>query len=277
MALLSEIKGLWLYSSLRKCIFVAQNRLFDKPISQTESPVFIVGCGHSGTTLMAALLGRHDNLYLIPYETGIFHFKNSGNQVARFFSEKSKETSGKRLLEKTPRHVHRIGRIFRLFPKAQIIGMMRDGRDVACSIRKRNGNLEQGVRRWLKDCKALEEYMNDPRLMVVRYEDLVLKSENTIGKILEFLNESGDPKKLLEDQSAVSWSGASPVPAAERKLNERDLKHLERRKEQINKPIYDGRGLWREQMNNEEHDKIIKVAGETLTKWGYSDQENVKK
>jgi protein O-GlcNAc transferase len=275
--LLSAIKAFWIRSKLRECILIARSSLFDKPISRTESPVFIVGCGHSGTTLMAALLGRHDHLFLIPFETGIFHLQNSGSRVARFFSEKSKEASGKRLLEKTPRHVHRIGRIFRLFPKAQVIGMMRDGRDVACSIRKRNGSLEEGILRWLKDCKALEKYVNDQRLIVIRYEDLVLQSEKTIGKILEFLNESGDPKKLLEDKSTVLWMGASPAPATERKLNKSDLKHLGRRKEQINKPIYDGRGLWREQMSSEEHDKIIKVAGALLIQWGYSGPENVEK
>lgn len=275
--MLSALKARWFHSDLREYILVTRNNLFDRVISRTERPVFIVGCGHSGTTLMAALLGRHANLYLIPYETEIFYLNNSGPQITEFFKEKIGEASGKRLLEKTPRHVHRIGRIFRFFPNGRIVAMVRDGRDVACSIRKRKGSLEKGISRWLKDCKALEKYLDDERIKIVRYENLVLKSAQTIGEILKFLDELGDPEKLLKDQKAVLWSGALPAPTSERELKNSEIEHLERRKEQINKPIYDGRGIWHEQMSNEEHEFFMKVAGAALIRWGYSSQKDVKK
>jgi hypothetical protein len=36
------------------------------------APIFVVGCGHSGTTLMRRLLGMHKNLFAVPLETFMF-------------------------------------------------------------------------------------------------------------------------------------------------------------------------------------------------------------
>ena len=60
-------------------------------------------------------------------------------------------------------------------------------------------------------------------------------------------------------------------------LENSEIEHLERRKEQINKPIYDGRGIWHEQISNEEHEYFMKVAGAALIGCGYSGQKGVKK
>jgi hypothetical protein len=37
------------------------------------NPVFIVGCGHSGTTLILRILAEHKNLHVIDYESDIFN------------------------------------------------------------------------------------------------------------------------------------------------------------------------------------------------------------
>jgi tetratricopeptide (TPR) repeat protein len=39
---------------------------------KVKNPIFVVGCGHSGTSVMLALLGSHPCLYPIPYESSIF-------------------------------------------------------------------------------------------------------------------------------------------------------------------------------------------------------------
>lgn len=36
-----------------------------------SSPTFIVGCGHSGTSVLLAILGAHPRIYPVTYESGI--------------------------------------------------------------------------------------------------------------------------------------------------------------------------------------------------------------
>ena len=43
-------------------------------------PTFIVGCGHSGTWLLLAILGMHSRIQAIPFETELF-FKSDKAQI----------------------------------------------------------------------------------------------------------------------------------------------------------------------------------------------------
>jgi len=65
--------------------------------------------------------------------------------------------------------------------------MLRDGRDVACSIRDRTGSLEKGIRRWVSDNTLGRPYWDHPRVRVVKYEDLVESFQSTIRGVLEFI------------------------------------------------------------------------------------------
>jgi len=135
-------------------------------ISEAE-PVFIVGCGRSGTTLLRMMLDMHRDiccgpetwLFLQDGEEGnpyertycaalsislgipfarLWEQNNSGISRAQIaesalslFAEKEKKP---RWAEKTPLHVHRIDYILTHFPKAKIVHILRDGRDVICSL-----------------------------------------------------------------------------------------------------------------------------------------------
>ena len=61
-----------LHVCIRECCF-----LFMKPSQKTKilSPIFIVGCGHSGTSIMLALLDAHSKIEVIPDESWVF-FRN---------------------------------------------------------------------------------------------------------------------------------------------------------------------------------------------------------
>jgi len=128
-----------------------QKRVVDKPI-------FIVGCGHSGTSIILALLDAHSKLYAIPYESYLFckfDSKVDDTEILFKLAEWQKETlkkEKKRFVEKTPAHIHRMGKILRICPDAKIICMLRDGRDVACSFKAR-GSFSEGIRRWTQAAK----------------------------------------------------------------------------------------------------------------------------
>ena len=44
----------------------------NKEIKLVDYPIFIVGCGHSVTSLMLAILDHHPSIYGIDYENNIF-------------------------------------------------------------------------------------------------------------------------------------------------------------------------------------------------------------
>src|SRR4051794_13051296 len=72
-----------------------------------KPPIFIVGCGHSGTSLVLAILGAHSKIYAVPYESK-FGFKSDEAAKALFaeFDAKTVSAGKQRWVEKTPRHVH---------------------------------------------------------------------------------------------------------------------------------------------------------------------------
>ena len=67
--------------------------------------------------------------------------------------------------------------------------VVRDGRDVAVSMRKRFGDFGKGLQRWVDDNYHGLAWMNDPRVMMVRYEDLVQQYDKTMPRKCTFIGE----------------------------------------------------------------------------------------
>jgi hypothetical protein len=124
-----------------------------------DRPVFIGGASRSGTTLLTRLLSAHPELYVGP-ETGIFTGNRNvdhltrvtklpnewlsavlrksccqGDFIQRLMRRLAADAGKPRWGEKTPANIRHIERILQFFPNASLIHIIRDGRDVACSLR----------------------------------------------------------------------------------------------------------------------------------------------
>jgi len=148
---------------------------------------------------MLAILDNHSKIKAVPYESHIF-YKSIFAKIKKF-NEWNRMTilSGKsRWAEKTPLHIYKIEEIYRFFPHAQIILLLRDGRDVACSLRARAKNYERGVEygatRWVKDNHAGQVYCSNGQVLVIKYEDLVHNMYHILRIVFEFLGESFEPE-----------------------------------------------------------------------------------
>jgi hypothetical protein len=232
------------------------------------SPIFIVGCGHSGTSLLLAVLGSHPNLFPIPYESG-FAFSEDPAPLLRRFDRVTIAEGKKRWIEKTPRHILRIDRLLHLYPQSRILWMIRDGRDVAVSIRDRSGSLEEGIKRWVEDNCAATSYSSHSNILLVKYEDLVTAFEETARGVLAFLSEPfasevleyhSTPKHFYSETVAKP-----PTPAGSN--------HVQYRNWQINQPIFDGRGKW-QTLTAEERALIKGQASDLLASYGYADSNS---
>ena len=206
-------------------------------IKLEKDPIFIVGCGHSGTTLLLKILGSHSRIYAIPKETRCAtKTKKKFYKHSKRFNRICIAEKKHRWVEKTPGHIRHLDKIFTWKPKAKVIIMLRDGRDVAASFKKRHGDLKQGIERWVNDNEVLEKYENHSNVKVVKYEDLIVDFENTLKDIISFLDEPYEED--LKNYHNSNQQKTDPVNKPPDAFGEN---HRQNRIWQVNPPIFDGR------------------------------------
>lgn len=231
----------------------------------TSPPVFIVGCGHSGTTMLRHVLGLHPNLYAVPYESRMFFHSNFKIGLAQAVWDMTAIALGKgRWLEKTPAHIYRMERILRHYPESKILLLVRDGRNVALSLRKRWGSFERSVQRWVEDNRAGEPWWEHPRVRMLKYEQLVGDYENQMRALLEFIGEPFDPALLDFTKSAHPQEEQGQGP------DEEGAQPRELRDRQLEKGLYGNQEKWRSQMTDEEKVLFKQMAGAMLVEYGYA-------
>lgn len=113
--------------------------------------------------------------------------------------------------DKTPLYVQYLKEIDAIFPQAQFIHLIRDGRDALLSARKKwpdNHYYKNGyylIRNWARNVSAGQEaaaWLGPERYLEIRYEDLILAPQVTTQNICVFLNESFSETMLDHTQLA---------------------------------------------------------------------------
>lgn len=238
---------------------------FKKP---KGSPIFIVGCGHSGTSLLLAILGEHPRIFAVPKETGVLaqdDFEYYKKKTQRF-ENKARAAGKQRWVEKTPKHVRHIDKIFQWEPNAKVILIIRDGRDVAYSFKQRRGNgVSNGIQRWVNDNLAGKAYWSHPQVHVIQYEKVISDFETSISELMSFLGEEYFPAMEKFHETPKKWYAKEITkPESELKSNHRTYRNW-----QINQPLFDGRGK-SVSLSDEEMSTIIELAGPLLNELGYT-------
>jgi hypothetical protein len=239
--------------------------------SGLEPPVFVMGCGHSGTTLVRELLGSHSRIYKTPDEVKLFRLPEDERELTILDWNKEALARGcRRWLDKMAAYVHDIGKIVARFPSAKLVVVIRDGRDVALSLRKRDPDFARGVARWVNDNMAVRAHLGLPNLITVRYEDIVHLPHEAMRRLFEFI---GEP---YEDQIFDFWKSNRSELNVDQALGEhlnrseeqRDFRTL--RKWQISQPLYNGSGKWKEELSVSEKAYFKAHANSLLVELGYA-------
>lgn len=217
--------------------------------SSGERHIIIGGSPRSGTTLLRRTLDRHPGICCGP-ESSIFlpaalriapvaagfdipeaelqrmlaASPSQGAFIDAFARRYREQRQRPRWAEKTPLNVRHIGWILDRFPEARFVHVIRDGRDVACSMREHPDRqwtdagwvkvhrplpLERYARRWVADTTAGIAHRGHPRYLEVRYEDLVQDPAGTLERLLDALGEPFDPAILIARPAAVIRAGAA--------------------------------------------------------------------
>ncbi len=250
-----------------------------RPEPPIGPPIFIVGCGHSGTTLLLAILSVHSRLHSLPYETSCATKDDAEmDWFVRRFNEETAAAGKARWIEKTPLHIYELPRLLARFPDARVILMLRDGRDVAASLRARTGDLEDGIRRWLDDNAAGEPFHDHPATFVVKYEDLIATRDQTLRALIEFLEEPFEPTLLTHEAGDFRFYGIfSQAHRVAAEIDELDAPppsvsgadHRLHRSWQARQPVFDGRGRWQRELDDQELEMVMRLAGAKLAQYGY--------
>ncbi|GEM_PF-335890 len=104
--------------------------------------------------------------------------------------------------EKTPQHWKSIERITALFPGARFVHLVRDPRDVVAGLLEMdwwpNKSCRRTAKHWRKAIDAALECVerDATRHMIVRYEDLIDRSETVLRSVARFIGFGFDPAML---------------------------------------------------------------------------------
>ena len=187
----SGVKGLFIPLLLYAGKRIEQRRFADPPI-------YIGGCGRSGTTLLLSVLSAHQEIFACPSELHLFeeaYQTESGVVVPKFyrlyrtFITNRIKSEAKRYCEKSPVNIRHLPLIDQYHNgNFRLIQIVRDGRDVILSGHPR-GKEKYWVEpeRWINDVSEGLKYHDHPSVLTIRYEDLVQEYRETIERICRFL------------------------------------------------------------------------------------------
>ena len=165
---------------------------------------------------------------------------------------------------KSPRNGVWIHEIKELFPGAQFIHLLRDGRDVAIDIADAPfwpHSLWGGAQRW-QECvhsvQILGKALDPESYLEIRYEDLCRDPETILKQVCSFLNEEFIPDLLQHHhtKSTKSWS--------------QDFTHMATAKPITTKYI----DMYKTRLNDRDRSAIEALLQDTLKAAGYPVKEN---
>ena len=258
------------------------------PCAGRHAPIFIGGQRRSGTTLMRTMLNRHPHVALVPRES--FFFQDKRFEVffddllawhSRRFAQLSIGPSemdravaalidsllspfalckgAHRWADKTTENITRIDYLFRLFPDAQFIHVIRDPRDTLCSMKQQAATekprwvkftAEVTAPEWVACIAAGLPWRGQPeRYLEARYEQLARHPEAEMRRVLAFLGEPWCPDVLEPSADAARPQGGGG---------------------NHHKAVFTSSiGRWKTELSRDEITCIQAIARDTMTLLGY--------
>lgn len=265
-------------------------------------PLLILGVSRSGTTLLRVMLDRNSQLavpdesFFVPLladrhirRVDVNEFVDDvrrlktveewgvpldrlrarltdrmpiARAIAAIYEVYAEEQGKPRWGDKTPMYMRHVLLLRRLFPGAQYVHLIRDGRDAALSFL----SLPEGIafQTWAHPTRAADfaalwrtevararrigRKLGPGRYLEVRYEDLVAEPEPVLQRICAFAG--------LPYEKAMREHGGS---GSEERVHQQSLK----------RPVTGGLRDWRAEMNPRDVGAFEGVAGDLLAELGY--------
>jgi hypothetical protein len=177
--------------------------------------------------------------------------------------------------DKTPPYLDRMSDIARWYPPAHFLHVIRDGRDVALSVKDQPfgpNSVKEAARNWARRLAGARQQADKlPNYLEVRYEDLVQRTETELRRVCAFIGLDYTPVMLRYDERArarlaeecrdlllpdrgITISGEDRMRIHHRVLGPPDASRI---------------GRWRNAMSAREKRQFSAIAGDVLTALGY--------
>lgn len=188
---------------------------------------------------------------------------STGAAIAAIYEAYAAEAGKPRWGDKTPMYMRHLSLLEQLFPAAQYLHLVRDGRDAALSFLQMPGGTS--TRTWahpksamsfaclwrgeVTAARALGRRVGGARYLEVRYEDLVRDPPGVVASICGFAGLAFEP-------TMVDYAGSVDVSAKP---------HQQR----LVEPPTAGVRSWRDEMSHDDARSFEAVAGDLLTELEY--------
>jgi hypothetical protein len=176
--------------------------------------------------------------------------------------------------EKTPFYGLRMGAIQAVLPEARFVHLIRDGRDVALSLRplwfSPGHEIEAQAENWRTKVSTIRASGRECRqYLEIRYEDLVLDAESVLRRVCDFIGLRYDPRMLSYHRDAEAR--LSEI-GDQYRFKEAPISKEARMRLHVNTlrppdPAHVGR--WRSDMSSGDRDTFTAIAGPLLAELGY--------
>jgi len=192
-----------------------------KPPVKSKAPIFIIGTGRSGTTVLGKLFAMHSETVFLNEPKAIWHYAHGAEDIIGSYTtgpstirlEKAKDPQklankisniygwslfwggARRIVDKYPELVFRTDFVNDVFPDAKFIAILRDGVDTCSSVTnwsKRKGVVESGETHdwWGREDRKWN--------MIV---DQIVPEHDDLAPLADQLRQTKDHR----DRAAVEW------------------------------------------------------------------------
>ena len=205
----------------------------------------------------------------------LFEPLTAGDALRSFYEAYAERAGKPRWGEKTPIYVKSMRAISSALPEARFVHVIRDGRDVALSIRDRATKehpIERIAERWVRRItQAREQAKRLDHYREIRYEALILDTEATLHEVLDFYELPWDDavldyhqrsaERLEEMKRGLPDQGRRTALSVERRM----MTHART----TEKPDPRRVSRWRESMDRADREQFESIAGPLLEELGY--------
>ena len=177
------------------------------------------------------------------------HFANYGEFLGMFMEQVARAQGKERWLEKTPEHIFEVRNLVEWFPDARFLHVIRDGRDVALSLRNKGWvssrssdpvyQLISAARFWYRAMEFgnwLRDAAGD-RYMEFRYEDLVCRNQKLLDRLNAFIGTDLDYQQIDREGDGALRSGDTTYDQSMVGLSKKGVYRWEREMSEPEKQI----------------------------------------
>jgi hypothetical protein len=182
-----------------------------------------------------------------------------GSAVGAIFKAYARKFDKPRWGDKRPAYLLNLDVLLWLFPDAQIVHIIRDGRDCVASMKEADwyrGHIDKGISGWVRGMAAAERAARTlpaDQFYELHYERLVASPDTELRKLCDYLGEEYSPAM------------AAPAEVAAYAVPERKVWHALTHGDVTASRV----GTWRERLDPEEIGLCERVMGRQLRRRGY--------